>query len=614
MATMTLTNVVLELQKQNQGTNELRADIKKMLKEDVARRKKLDRQQNQIREDKLEQKAQAAKDKAKEKAGGPKGFSSGIRAGMIEASGFGTLRSWAGNIMSGLFGGATAATITGAIGRQVGRGLIFGGAAAIVGAFGEKLFKSMFDDLDDSISLDIPETTKASLAATASKSISNGLIGRIFGRKAGYAAFFGTIIGDGIKSLFSLDPENLQEKVKLFGWDVPWITNDDFISYGSMIAAFFGPSLIGNGIFGAFAGRGGAGATFDPRSNRWRDPNGRYLSAANARAFNRSFVPTGARFGKLIGWAAVIGVVGSMLAGFIGNEFGDDAGKVTQWGVNALMLASLFGPTGLIVAAVAGIGLAGGYALLTWMKGMNERVADGIASRIEEHDKVIDDLLAEGDIDGAANETLRKLQEMRRAQGLGGVGFNPGTFGSIADTAFDAYGLEMQSGNIAPGNVGRGLGLLGQMFNEVLRNRGEKPEDEIAASLRAIIEERQRLTGETDMMRSAMALRGGEIGIISNNYMHQLLRNWEDGYRSDKDPNFFFGGIGPQSNNALTAEDLQRELAMYGGGTTVIDQSTTDNSQVTGASQASYIGNSGMTAVDIRYQRKYAGIRGFAFG
>ena len=95
--------------------------------------------------------------------------------------------------------------------------------------------------------------------------------------------------------------------------------------------------------------------------------------------------------------------------------------------------------------------------------------------------------------------------------------------------------------------------------------------------------------------------------------MYRLLDAWKDGYRSGEDPNFTFGSIGPQSNNTLTAEDLKRELAMYGGGTTVIDQSTTDNSQVTGASQASYIGNSGMTAVDIRYQKKYAGIKGFAF-
>ena len=613
---MTLTNVVLELQKQNQGTNELRADIKKMLAEDVARRKKLDRQQNQIREDRLEQKAQAARDKANEKANKdnkPKGFSSGIKAGMLEASGFGTLKNWAGNIMSGLFGGATAATITGAIGKQVGKGLIFGGAAAIVGAFGEKLFKKMFDDLDDSIALDMDEETKKSMAATAEKSITNGLIGRIFGKKAGYAAFFGTIIGDGVKSLFSLDEENLKEKVKLFGWENPWISKDDFISYGAMIAAFFGPSLIGNGIFGAFAGRGGAGATFDPKSNRWRDPNGRYLSAANAKAFNKNFVPTGAKFGKLIGWAAVIGIVGNMLAGFIGNEFGGDAAQVTSWGVNALMLASLFGPTGLIVAAVAGIGLAGGYALLTWMRSMNDKVEGSIASKIAEHDKAIDDKLAEGDIEGAANETMKKLLEQNRAMGLGGVGFKPGTFGSVADTAYDAYGLDMQAGNIEPGKVGRGLGLLSKMFAEVIRNRSEKSDDEVAATLRAIIEEQQRLTGETDMMMSAISLGGGTLGSGSQAKMYRLLDAWKDGYRSGEDPNFTFGSIGPQSNNTLTAEDLKRELAMYGGGTTVIDQSTTDNSQVTGASQASYIGNSGMTAVDIRYQKKYAGIKGFAF-
>lgn len=607
---MTLTNVVMELQKQNQGTNELRADIKKMLKEDIARRKKLDRQQGIIREEKLEAKAQAAKEKAKEKADRPQGFSAGIKAGMIEASGFGTLRTWAGNIMSGLFGGATAATITGAIGKQVGKGLIFGGAAAIVGAFGEKLFKKMFDDLDDSIALDMDEETKKSMAATAEKSITNGLIGRIFGKKAGYAAFFGTIIGDGVKSLFSLDEENLKEKVKLFGWENPWISKDDFISYGTMIAAFFGPSLIGNGIFGAFAG---GKAAFDPKSNRWRDPSGRYLSAANAKAFNKSFVPTGAKFGKLIGWAAVIGIVGNMLAGFIGNEFGGDAAQVTSWGVNALMLASLFGPTGLIVAAVAGIGLAGGYALLTWMRGMNDKVKGSIAEKIAEHDKIIDEKLGEGDIEGAANETLRKMQELNRAQGLGGVGFKPGTFGSIADTAYDAYGLDMQAGNIAPGNVGRGLGLLSKMFQEVIRNRSEKSEDEVAATLRAIIEEQQRLTGETDMMISALDLGGGTLGPRSQNNMFRLLDKWKEGYRSNKDPNFSFGSVGPQSNNTLTAEDLKRELAMYGGGTTVIDQSTTDNSQVTGASQASYIGNSGMTAVDIRYQKKYAGIKGFAF-
>lgn len=607
---MTLTNVVMELQKQNQGTNELRADIKKMLKEDIARRKKLDRQQGIIREEKLEAKAQAAKEKAKEKADRPQGFSAGIKAGMIEASGFGTLRTWAGNIMSGLFGGATAATITGAIGKQVGKGLIFGGAAAIVGAFGEKLFKKMFDDLDDSIALDMDEETKKSMAATAEKSITNGLIGRIFGKKAGYAAFFGTIIGDGVKSLFSLDEENLKEKVKLFGWENPWISKDDFISYGTMIAAFFGPSLIGNGIFGAFAG---GKAAFDPKSNRWRDPSGRYLSAANAKAFNKSFVPTGAKFGKLIGWAAVIGIVGNMLAGFIGNEFGGDAAQVTSWGVNALMLASLFGPTGLIVAAVAGIGLAGGYALLTWMRGMNDKVKGSIAEKIAEHDKIIDEKLAEGDMEGAANETLRKMQELNRAQGLGGVGFKPGTFGSIADTAYDAYGLDMQAGNIAPGNVGRGLGLLSKMFQEVIRNRSEKSEDEVAATLRAIIEEQQRLTGETDMMISALDLGGGTLGPRSQNNMFRLLDKWKEGYRSNKDPNFSFGSVGPQSNNTLTAEDLKRELAMYGGGTTVIDQSTTDNSQVTGASQASYIGNSGMTAVDIRYQKKYAGIKGFAF-
>lgn len=607
---MTLTNVVMELQKQNQGTNELRADIKKMLKEDIARRKKLDRQQGIIREEKLEAKAQAAKEKAKEKADGPKGFSAGIKAGMIEASGFGTLRTWAGNIMSGLFGGATAATITGAIGKQVGKGLIFGGAAAIVGAFGEKLFKKMFDDLDDSIALDMDEETKKSMAATAEKSITNGLIGRIFGKKAGYAAFFGTIIGDGVKSLFSLDEENLKEKVKLFGWENPWISKDDFISYGAMIAAFFGPSLIGNGIFGAFAG---GKAAFDPKSNRWRDPSGRYLSAANAKAFNKSFVPTGAKFGKLIGWAAVIGIVGNMLAGFIGNEFGGDAAQVTSWGVNALMLASLFGPTGLIVAAVAGIGLAGGYALLTWMRGMNDKVKGSIAEKIAEHDKIIDEKLTEGDIEGAANETMKKIMELNRAQGLGGVGFKPGTFGSIADTAYDAYGLDMQAGNIAPGNVGRGLGLLSKMFKEVIRNRSEKSEDEVAATLRAIIEEQQRLTGETDMMMSAIDLGGGSLGSGSRYKMQKLLDAWKKGYRSEEDPNFTFGSIGPQSNNTMTAEDLKRELAMYGGGTTVIDQSTTDNSQVTGASQASYIGNSGMTAVDIRYQKKYAGIKGFAF-
>ena len=318
--------------------------------------------------DDLEEKIKARRVKPSSSNKAPSGLVSGFKAGAMEASGLSMMSRWVSGALSGAFGGATLATVAGLAGKFLGRGAVWGTAAALIGTFGSDLINKIFTDLDPK-DVVLGGDDKKLLAFSLGDALRNGAIGMIFGKKLGIAAFFGSLLSDSIKSMFPSDMK-WEDKQKMFGLEMPF-TKENFLDYGSIIAAFFGPSLI-RGAIGAALGFGAAGG----------GPKGAAAGAAPKAGFLKGFKPTGF---KGLGWAGMLMFTGGLLADWIGEQTGSQgAADLLKVAITAGSLALMFGtgPLG-ILAATVGLAIHGGILIKEHhdrkLKGMREAFEKEVA-------------------------------------------------------------------------------------------------------------------------------------------------------------------------------------------------------------------------------------------
>lgn len=333
---------------------------------------------------------------ARLKAGRSKGASSGpttFKGGLIDAVkgdlgvGFlGNLLRWAVGGISGALGalgvGKYAAMLMPGLGAMIGRLITRGPLGVALLLFGETLLTKAFDGIDEYIT--ISEEDKKLYAASMSSALTKGVIASIFNKKLGIAVFFGSLLADSIRHMF---PEDMpwKKKMELFGLELPF-TNENFLEYGSIIASFFGASLITTGIKRALGIGSVAAATGG-------------ASAARAGFFagfkpKKGFLVRGA---KMFGWAGLIALGGSALADAVEAQTGNmTAANIVGNTANIMSIASMFGPTGLLIGAIASVGLAGATIVADYFenkrKELKKEILDKVAVDIYEAEEALENL------------------------------------------------------------------------------------------------------------------------------------------------------------------------------------------------------------------------------
>ena len=316
--------------------------------------------QNASRGDDLEAKREAQRN-AKMKSGptqAPATAATGGGGGLSNfLQGLGGLSETA---MFGAFaaGGAGAAALSSAVRSKFLKGLARAPFIGAVALFSEEIVTSVFKGLTgkdiEGEQLDMFTNT---LNAT--------LLGSMFGRKGAFAGFMYSVISQSIAKTFPNkddDESAWQKKTNLLGVELPF-TNEDFAVWGGTIASFFAPSL----ITGAIRRSLGIGAA------------GKQGSNAGKRSFLRGFKPNmnivrgGLRF---TGWAGLLGLAGYSLVQTIdgladGNVDSTDwlnLGMTVASGLGSLSMLGMFGPGGLLVTAIAGLAIGGGYLLYNYFQ------------------------------------------------------------------------------------------------------------------------------------------------------------------------------------------------------------------------------------------------------
>lgn len=426
----TLSDVVSVLQEQNSNLS----DQKKILKSVESRLKNQAQRIKRQRQDDLEKEEEARRKKMTKplpvKPAPSSTLIGGIKQGAYESSGLGfisdalgkLLPAFTGGIIGSLFGATALASVKGGIGKMIGRGLIFGGLAALVSTFSNDLIKDYIDQLDTGLDLELDEETKKGLSNTLSDSVTNSIIGYgLFGKKGAVAAFFGTMISDGIQKAF---PEvGWEEKAKLFGLDLGF-SNETFLNIGSMLGAFFGPGLIMGAISKAFTGS--SDVEFDKKSGRYRNKNtGKFAMAPEKKSLFRG------AFSKALNVGGIASSVGDALGSLFSNEFlGDDdskkkgKGKTSFFTKNAKVaskFATLKNLVGLsLPLAIAGLAIGGITSLLDWMRGKNDQMRSESVAKAQ---NILNNMEGD-DFSGLSEEQLKDLAraqyEGKRAADLAG--------------------------------------------------------------------------------------------------------------------------------------------------------------------------------------------------
>lgn len=275
------------------------------------------------------QQKSAARQKQENKSGT---FKSGLREGL----GLDFLKNLAGlpgMLFGGVMGGTLMSTLVPAFGKILGRTLLRGPLFGVLALFGEDLIKKGFEKLTGGELSDENAVAFNDILKTT-------LLGSIFGKKGAFAGLIYGVVNNILTKTFpnkNDDESAWQQKVDLLGFELPF-TNEDFVTWGSTIAAFFAPSLILKGIKKSL-GMGAAAST----------------SAVAKQGFFSGFKPNATfmkRGVRAVGWAALIAMGGSLLADVIEAQTnGMVPGDLINATVGGASMLALFGTGPLGIAA-----------------------------------------------------------------------------------------------------------------------------------------------------------------------------------------------------------------------------------------------------------------------
>ena len=202
-------------------------------------------------EDKREAREKARKDR-------PESFRAGFMQGVNPLAGSsaaiaGAAGGFAESIMSGLFQGRLGAlslgAVMGSLGGLVGRGLVFGGLAALVGKFGDDIISNLFENIAPGLS----EDDNRRLASGIGDAAKDGLLVSIFSPTAGLGVFAGGALGVAMNSFLS-DETRQEEFGTVLGQS---ISNEEAINRAMQaagLAAMYGGPMAG--LVVAIAGTG----------------------------------------------------------------------------------------------------------------------------------------------------------------------------------------------------------------------------------------------------------------------------------------------------------------------------------------------------------------------
>ena len=313
--------------------------------------------------------------KAKIQKESPKGPST-FKEGFLTGSGLEFMRSLAGlpgALLTGVLGTKLATTLLPQFGKILGRTLSRGALFGALALFGSDLIQKGFEkltgeELSDEDSLAFNDILKSTV------------LGSIFGKKGAFAGLIYGVVNNILKKTFPNKDEDeslWQQKVDLMGIELPF-TNDDFVTWGSAIAAFFAPGLILRGIKNSL-GMGGAAAT----------------SQAARKGFFSGFKPN-ASFAKrgvrAVGWAALIAMGGSVLADLIEAQTGGLVpGDIINAAVGGASMLALFGtgPLG-IAAGLAYFAFEAGGMIRNYLRERAEEAKAEFMAEVEAHAKRMD--------------------------------------------------------------------------------------------------------------------------------------------------------------------------------------------------------------------------------
>ena len=321
--------------------------------------------------DDLEEKREKREKKAKIQKESPKGPST-FKEGFLSGSGLEFLKSLAGlpgALLTGVLGTKLATTLLPAFGKILGRTLSRGALFGVLALFGKDLIEKGFEkltgeELSDEDSLAFNDILKSTV------------LGSIFGKKGAFAGLIYGVVNNILKKTFPNkdDDESLwQQKVDLMGFELPF-TNDDFVSWGSAIAAFFAPSLILRGIKNSL-GMGAASATSTAAKTG-------FFAGFNP---NTSFAKKGVR---ALGWGALIAMGGSLLGDIIAAQTGSvTTGDLVEAAGGALAIKMLFtGPLG-ITAGLAYFAFEAGGMLRDYLRERAEKAKAEFMAEVEDYAK-----------------------------------------------------------------------------------------------------------------------------------------------------------------------------------------------------------------------------------
>ena len=362
----------------------------------------------------------------------------------------------------------------------------------------------------------LDQSTKNTISKSLSGATSTALYGSIFGKKAAIAGFAGSLIGDLING--ALSPDAKQATIKAFGMDTG-LKTEDFISYGSMIGAFFGPELISSAIDMTL--NGGSDVV---NGSRGRGRRTRRLSPNILSGFRRNFM------GKS-GLAVAIMGAGTLIGSVIGDATGSQtASDVAGWVTNGMSVGAMFGPTGLVVGALAGLAVGGGSLLLDYLKDAGDRNRVASEKRIAEATAEADKLLNEGNAPAAQIANAVAVQERARQDLVNGV--NP-----YAPTPAAVVLAEQQERiGAANGDAGPQLESLKTQYNGII-SVGKRNDVPDFAKLAPIVVKVAELIPGYDMAQAIQTLNHGT----------------SKGWNFSKDLEEYMKGGPPWKSTAVTA-------------------------------------------------------------
>lgn len=288
--------------------------LMQMLNEDRASREDAAQQASR---DRLAAKEEAKERRREKAAPAPRGFVEGIREGTGLRAAEGFIGAWGDRVVGALFGGASLSLVTGMIGRMIGRGAVFGGVAALVGAYGDDLVRSLFDQVAPGVDPVTAARISESIASNASTGLFAAMIPGV-GVRGGIGVTIGGIIGDGINSYLG-EEENQRVIADVLGHE---ITSEDAVrttmQAAGVTAMLAGPMA---GIVVALAGLGVVAGT---RLQEWIESKRTEAIDAIENELNARL--ESGEFGDTAGAATL----GSTIANALGLNIQDEENKSTD--------------------------------------------------------------------------------------------------------------------------------------------------------------------------------------------------------------------------------------------------------------------------------------------